>query len=163
MQLTSRSSKPGPSMYIGPGSEETWNFEMYVDSLKMESGMTCQAMSPMKTLDISIPFGKDVNTSKKGMIKARRQQQTLERRSRTSTKMKMELIGSANDTCTLYGISHLERKEGNFERRHDSASVVLSPRVSEPASSSRAFVTDNLLTSSLASGGKTSQQGHRPL
>ena len=49
---------------------------------------------------------------------------------------------TANDTCTLCGIcDYLGKiKQDDLESRQDSASIVLTPRVSETASLSRASV-----------------------
>ena len=52
----------------------------------------------------------------------------------------MDLISSANDMCMLYGFSdyHGKIKQDNVQSRQDSASIVLTPRVSETASLCRA-------------------------
>ena len=57
----------------------------------------------------------------------------------------MELISSASDACMLYGIcAYLgQMKQDGLASREDSASIVLAPRVSEPASLSRALVADD--------------------
>ena len=66
--------------------------------------------------------------------------------SEASKKMIMELISSANDICILYGICNYlgKRQTDDLESRQDSTSIVLTPRVSETASLSRASAAGNL-------------------
>ena len=67
--------------------------------------------------------------------------------SEASEKMIMGLFSSASDICNLYGICDSLGKinKVDLESRRDSASIVLTPRVSDTASLSRANAADNFL------------------
>ena len=72
-----------------------------------------------------------------------------------SEKMIMELISSPDDICILHGICDYLGKisKDDLESRQDSASIVLTPRVSETASLSRASAVDNLSDCALIAEG----------
>ena len=63
----------------------------------------------------------------------------------TSKKMIMDLVSSANDICVRYGSCEYLGKvsKDDLESRQTSASVVLTPGVSETARPSRASAADN--------------------
>ena len=63
-----------------------------------------------------------------------------------SEKMMMDLITCANDICIIHGICDYLSKisKDDLENRQHTASVVLTPRVLETASLSRASAADNL-------------------
>ena len=88
---------------------------------------------------------KDAGTSEKGELKRDGANMHFTA-SEASKKMLMDLISSANDICILYGICDYlgKTKMDDFESRPDSASIVLTPRVSETASLSRASAADNI-------------------
>ena len=60
-------------------------------------------------------------------------------------KMMMHLISSANDCCIVFKICDYlgQMHEIVFESRRNTASVVLTPRVSETATQSRPHAADN--------------------
>ena len=64
----------------------------------------------------------------------------------SSVKMMMDLISSANDFCIVFGICDYrgKMKEIDFESRRSTASVVLTPSVSENVTQSRLYADDNL-------------------
>ena len=64
-------------------------------------------------------------------------------RSSSSQKMMVELIGAANDICTLHGVcAHLGDNQEDLESRQAATSIFLTP-VSELASSSKAPLRNN--------------------
>ena len=72
----------------------------------------------------------------------------------------MELIGAANDMCTLYGIfaHHREQRQEDPESSQEATQIVLPPRVSEPARSSQAQVRDNFSCDASSAEGNVSAQ-----
>ena len=144
MQLTSESSSLGTSCTLLQVRKELGNLNSTQRTHK-EGGMNLQDKLRKYILYKNIQSWKGADISQKGESKwdgANMHFNTSE----ASKKMIMELISSANDICIIYGICNFlgKRQTDDLESRQDSTSIVLTPRVSETASLSRASAAGNL-------------------
>ena len=137
--------EPGYFMYIGSGSEGTWEFEQYPENPKGRWDELARQVTEVYLVQ-NIQLWKGAETSQKKRELKWDGANMHFNASEASKKMIMELISSANDICILYGICNYlgKRQTDDLESRQDSTSIVLTPRVSETASLSRASAAGNL-------------------
>ena len=127
--------KPGYFMYIGPGSEKTCCFEKYFDDTKKENEMNWQNKHPI--LKGCINF-------RKGKLKKVCQNIHFDA-SDPSIKVMMDFTSSANDMYIVFRICDCL---GNFQEidlgsRRNTASVVLTPRISVTINLSGRYAANN--------------------
>ena len=115
-------------MYIGPGAEETWKFDQNPDNPKGKT--SCGSIPSILQGCRIIPNGGLKRDGKHLHFGA----------GSVSQKVIMDLISSANDIGMHQGICYYLGKMNK-----NSASIVLTPRVSETASLSRASAAEGHL------------------
>ena len=146
MQFTAESSSPGTSCTLVQVQRRLGTFRGFAMTQK-ENGMSLRDKSRKQILykKTSSPEWmqktSEKTTSWSGMAK-----NTHFNAGSVSHTMIVDLISSAKDICMLYGICYFlgRIKQDDLESRQDSASIVLTPRVSENACLSRASVAVDL-------------------
>ena len=136
--------KPQYYMYIGSGPEGTWTIEMCPDDPKGHWDQLAKQVTEVYRVQ-KYPILKGCSKFREGESKRGGENMHFNA-SDTSKKIIMDLISSVKDMCILHGIcnDHGKINQGGLESRQTSASIVLSPRVSETASPSPASAVDNL-------------------
>ena len=128
---------PGCFMYTGPGSEKTSTFEKHPDDPK---GILDELATQVTEVYLvqTHPILKGCNNFQRGELKKGGANMRFDADD-SSVKMMMDLISSANDFSIIFGICDYLGKidEIDLESQRNTASVVLTPRVSETVTLSR--------------------------
>ena len=94
--------RPRYFVYIGPGSEKTWNFEKYPDNPKGKWDELAKQVTDVHLVQ-KHPILKGCINFQKGELKKGGENTHFSARG-PSIKMIMDLISSANDFCIVFGI-----------------------------------------------------------
>ena len=127
-----RWGKPGYFMYIGPGSEKTWNFEKVSRWPRRKIGWTGKGSCGRVSCVQKHPILNGCTNFQRGELKKGGANMHFHADD-SSVKIMMDLISSASDICIVFGIYDYLRKvnEIDLESQRNTASFVLTPRVSE--------------------------------
>ena len=155
--------KPKYFMYIGPGSEKTWNFEKNPDNPQRKWDELAKQVTDVY-LEQKHPILKRCIDFHAGELERGGENMHFSAGD-SSVRTMTDLISSANDFCVVFRISDglLKIHEIDFESRPNTASIVLTPRVSETVTLSRPYAADNFSICASMAEENLSQQEHHLL